>query len=84
MMFYRFIYGRRADFNDHWVALQVYQFAREWMILHLQEAVVKTVNLNLKPKLALKTLTTLIEMENPISEHCLQVSLHQIESINSF
>jgi hypothetical protein len=54
------------------MAVQVYLFAREWMIPHLMEAVEDYVGKN-RPEDALKILGHFVGEENNISASCLEV-----------
>lgn len=69
----RFIYSRAADFKTADLAVQVYLFAREWMFLHLMEAV-ETYLETMRPEDALKILAHFVDEENCISLFCVEVS----------
>jgi hypothetical protein len=54
--------------------VQVYLFAREWMFLHLMEAVETYLMETMRPEDALKILAHFVDEENCISLFCVEVS----------
>jgi hypothetical protein len=67
------VYGRSADFKNPDMAVQVYLFARQWMILHLMKAVLEFLE-PIHPKDVLRILGNFFDEENDISSKCLDVS----------
>jgi hypothetical protein len=56
------------------MAVQVYLFAREWMILHLMTAVDEFLG-TIRPKDALRILALLVYDKNNIRAKCLKVGI---------
>jgi hypothetical protein len=54
--------------------VQVYLFAREWMFLHLKEAVENFLIVIIGPDDALDVLEHFVDEENHIRSKCLEVS----------
>jgi hypothetical protein len=67
------VYGRSADFKSPQMAVQVYLFARQWMILHLMKAVENFLE-PIRTEDVLKILENFVDEDNIISSKCLDVS----------